>query len=324
MVGSSERDCGSAGGREENLNIQIIIKEAKMKQRIFISIAQDYSLSDEAIAFKWRLVRHIEWLGFIPELFLADHHITESNAMHQSWTLENLKNIVLKCSGAIIVGLKRKTGEFKSEFNQIEGLEIIRSGIPFIILADPEIPQRGVFYQGNGFLIHYLKDLQWKHTQANTTTNPKLSHFLKDLRSKVERQKHVFVGYCSQSDVLFKKLHLILAPYGITVVNWQTDFQESSTILEQINEASRRTLLGIFLFTKDDMKDNGEFLPRDNVIFEAGFFTHAKGRDRVLIIKEEGTKMPVDLDGLIYINVKDKNNLDDVKDRILNFVKERV
>lgn len=62
--------------------------------------------------------------------------------------------------------------------------------------------------------------------------------------------------------------------------------------------------MGIFLFTKDNPLvgiDENQASPRDNVVFEAGYFMHAKGKERTLIIREEGTKMPADLGGnIIY------------------------
>jgi predicted nucleotide-binding protein len=39
-------------------------------------------------------------------------------------------------------------------------------------------------------------------------------------------------------------------------------------------------------------------VPRDNVLFEAGYFIQAKGKDRVLIVREAGAKMPADLGGM--------------------------
>jgi predicted nucleotide-binding protein len=40
---------------------------------------------------------------------------------------------------------------------------------------------------------------------------------------------------------------------------------------------------GVFLFTRDDKvadeTDANKAVPRDNVVFEAGYFSHAKGRN---------------------------------------------
>ena len=60
--------------------------------------------------------------------------------------------------------------------------------------------------------------------------------------------------------------------------------------------------------------------PRDNVVFEAGFFSHAKGNDRVLIIQEPGTKMPSDLGGKIYPSLSDKSDIRTIKAEVRRFV----
>jgi len=42
------------------------------------------------------------------------------------------------------------------------------------------------------------------------------------------------------------------------------------------------------------LKGKGELaVPRDNVIFEAGYFAHSKGHERVLVIRGQGAKMPI-------------------------------
>jgi predicted nucleotide-binding protein len=46
---------------------------------------------------------------------------------------------------------------------------------------------------------------------------------------------------------------------------------------------------------------------RDNVIFEAGYFANSKRKDRVLIIREDGAKMPADLGGNIYVHLSDRD-----------------
>ena len=50
-------------------------------------------------------------------------------------------------------------------------------------------------------------------------------------------------------------------------------------------------------------------VPRDNVVFEAGYFIGLKGKRNVLIVREVGSKMPADLGGDIYASLPDKADI---------------
>jgi predicted nucleotide-binding protein len=81
----------------------------------------------------------------------------------------------------------------------------------------------------------------------------------------------------------------------------------------------------VFLFTQDD-KLTGDSLmtakavPRDNVVFEAGYFTSIKDRHNVLVILESGAKMPADLGGKVYASLKDRSSIRSVEQDIRKFV----
>jgi predicted nucleotide-binding protein len=108
------------------------------------------------------------------------------------------------------------------------------------------------------------------------------------------------------------------------VLDWRTDFKPGSNILQQIEQAAARCGSGIFLFTKDDDHVNassgGYAAPRDNVVFEAGYFISAKGKERVLILREQGAKMPADLGGDIYGSFEDRPKLDSITDTLRRFI----
>ena len=61
-------------------------------------------------------------------------------------------------------------------------------------------------------------------------------------------------------------------------------------------------------------------MPRDNVVFEAGYFNAAKGKCRVLIVREVGAKMPADLGGDIYASLKSKDDIGSVKSVVHKFI----
>lgn len=94
---------------------------------------------------------------------------------------------------------------------------------------------------------------------------------------------------------------------------------------------------GIFLFTRDDayMEPASQHtqrwlfkwpqrtevaIPRDNVVFEAGFFIGSKGKRRVLVVREDGAKMPADLGGDVYAALADRHNIDPIKGLIKRFI----
>jgi predicted nucleotide-binding protein len=85
----------------------------------------------------------------------------------------------------------------------------------------------------------------------------------------------------------------------------------------------------VFLFTKDDEleapakgKASVDAIPRDNVLLEAGYFTQALGKQRVVIIREKGAKMPADLGGIIYLSLEKRDQLLGIKRDLRNFLQE--
>jgi predicted nucleotide-binding protein len=76
------------------------------------------------------------------------------------------------------------------------------------------------------------------------------------------------------------------------------------------------------MFTRTDkLEGQGDkAAPRDNVVFEAGYFAHAKGHQRVLIIREDGAKMPADLGGTIYAPLADRSDIDPIAGQLESFV----
>ena len=68
----------------------------------------------------------------------------------------------------------------------------------------------------------------------------------------------------------------------------------------------------------------GQAAPRDNVVFEAGYFMHAKGKDRTLIIREEGAKLPADVGGNIYLHLKNRDDISTIHTNLKRFLEERL
>jgi hypothetical protein len=141
----------------------------------------------------------------------------------------------------------------------------------------------------------------------------------------IKSRPKIFLGYCSKARSTANDLILYLEhELKVSVQNYAMDFLVGRTILEEIERACHECDIGVFLFTKDDPlegKDKNQAAPRDNVVFEAGYFVHAKGKERALIIREEGAKMPADLGGSIYISLKDRNDISTIQTQLRQALK---
>ena len=82
----------------------------------------------------------------------------------------------------------------------------------------------------------------------------------------------------------------------------QEQVNAGATIIEKF-EANSDVDAAICLFTADDVgglatSEKRDKRARQNVILETGFFIGKLGRDRVIIIKEDGVEIPSDLAGV--------------------------
>lgn len=301
-------------------------------RRIFISVPTDQFLNEKQQALKWSLITKIESIGYIPEIFHSERPCQGSLAAGRGWTYSECMTIMKRCIGAIIIGLPRHYvsandgAQFKAptEYAHFEGALALSYEIPTMLLAESGLVDRGIFHWGGGQIITIFPDdadEQWLESS-------KFINALNIFDQKLKQRKDVFLGYCSTSEGTARNVKMFIEKVlGATVLDWKVDFIEGRTIIEEIEDASKRTSGGIFLFTKDDILQQQETeiaAPRDNVVFETGFFAQSKGRERVLIIREKGAKMPADLGGSIYLNLEDRTNIEPLESRLRRFLETAI
>jgi hypothetical protein len=295
-------------------------------RRIYVSMPADVWLTPEQNSMKWGVVERIEQLGYTPEIF-TDPTGRKSLSAGLSWSASDADEIARNCHGAAIIGLPRwvfKAREgmvyLPSEYCHYEGAIARTFGIPLLILAQDNLMRRVVFDMHFGPYIGFFPegaDRSWLTTKEFEAC---FTHW----RTRLDERRDVFLGYCGASSSTAQELRKFLEQdIGANVLDWQRDFKPGRSILEEIEEARARCTTGIFLFTKDDEFRNTteayQAAPRDNVVFEAGYFASAKGKKRVLIIRQKGAKMPADLGGDIYASLEDKDDLSPVEDVIRRF-----
>lgn len=72
------------------------------------------------------------------------------------------------------------------------------------------------------------------------------------------------------------------------------------TIIEKLEQYGKPCDFALVLMTADDKTEEGRLRARQNVIHELGFFHGARGRERVLLLKEKGLELFSNISGLVY------------------------
>jgi hypothetical protein len=319
-------------------------------RRIFVSLPADEWLTDQENETKWAIVSKVEALGYTAEIFF-DPRGTTSLAAPRAWSAIECENVMRHCDGCVVLGFARwrlvqGSNPFwlPTDFNHYEGALAYTLALPLLVLVQEGVERRVIFdrsYKGYVGSIPNQPTPEWLSAKGFAVP-------FKFWTDQINERKDIFLGYCGTSSPTAAKIKSFLTgTLGLSVLDWASDFDPATTIMRQIEEASRRCGAGIFLFTKDDAlseeagglrafaqviavlftKDDalsgkvgkGRSVPRDNVVFEAGFFCASKGKSRVLVVLEKGAKMPADLGGDIYASLDDRNNIQPIEAVLTKF-----
>jgi predicted nucleotide-binding protein len=199
-----------------------------------------------------------------------------------------------------------------SEFSHIESVMAAACKRPLLVLREKSLAERGVLR--SGYLSHVVK--MPNSLRPDWIESAEFEREFDKWAQDVACFRHIFLGYSSQAtetgNLLFKYLSEDLK---LRVFDWH-DFRTGHSIWESIEQAEHFTNCGLFLFMADDKLAVGskrEFAPRDNVVYEAGYFAGAKGRKASLIIREEDAKIPSDLGGILYLKLVNRRDISSIE-----------
>lgn len=248
---------------------------------------------------------------------LSDQIFDEGGIPDRVWSAEDCLEVMRKCQGAVLLGFPRwsssesgKSIKLTTEFLHYEGVLARSLRLPILTIIEEGVQERGVIERP--LIIPVGADQSWVESHDFNL------HFQAWLR-KIRARHDVFLGYCSKASPVANAVIDHLGSLGVSVRDWKKDFRHGYNIIEEIEAAAWDCSCAIFVFSPDDdLLVGSEHIaaPRDNVIFETGYFINARGRGRVLIVREAGTKIPADLGGNIYATLKDRNDLTSLKDEV--------
>ncbi len=309
-----------------------------MPARIFISVPDDRHLDDRRQRIKRSILRAIaaqglDVVGFEPEQFG-----TGAPRSLNAWTVDRAQALLRQCDGLLVLALARRhvllpeAGPQRdgcpallpvpTTYNHLEGAIGLALGLPLLLVMEQGMVHDGIFTSG-------VKpaELPAAATEAWARTKAFRDH-LPAWLARIHARRDVFLGYCSKGSPVAVALRADLEKAGYAVMDWARDFKPGgATILEEIERAASLCRSAIFVFTQDDelapqAQGQASFsaVPRDNVLFEAGYFMQVRGKARVAIVREAGTKMPADLGGVIYLSFDNRRQLQATKRGLRQFM----
>lgn len=145
--------------------------------------------------------------------------------------------------------------------------------------------------------LTYLKEMQSENVEASVSNfSPVNSNFEK-----------VFIVHGHNGE-LKQSVARIIEKQGIEAVILSEQVNQGRTIIEKF-EGYSDVSGAICLFSADDVgsakaEANEKPRARQNVVLETGYFMGKLGRNRIVILADEGVEMPSDLSGIVYTDTK--------------------
>jgi hypothetical protein len=249
--------------------------------------------------------------------------------LRSPYTFSAARDIMNRCHGVLIMAFARwsdLTGAdavaLPTVWNHFEGAFAVALRKEILVITETNVAADGITWSGGGQLILAAPPGAGPDWLVSPYAKPQIEAWIQ----AVKHVDDVFLAYSSNARATANDINKFLSSRGVSIRDWELDFAPGATILEELMDASHNCLGAIMLLTRDDefFGDENYAAPRDNVIFEMGMFMQAKGRDRVLVIREQGVKMPADIGGGIYIPLKDRNDITSIQTRLMDFIDKRI
>ncbi len=131
----------------------------------------------------------------------------------------------------------------------------------------------------------------------------------------------VFVGSSKESLNPAREIQGQFSHDDMVIRLWTDGFRPSATTIENLERELAGADFAVLVLAADDVVESRDVLkeaPRDNVIWEHGFFTGGLGRGRVFIVRPRDVdlKLPSDWGGITILDYDSKGTSDDLAARL--------
>lgn len=116
----------------------------------------------------------------------------------------------------------------------------------------------------------------------------------------VRRENRVFIAHGRSPD--WREVQAYLEKdLGLPTLELAQEPNQGRTVLQKLDEESGRCTYAVIVMTGDDAATDGTLRARENVMHEIGFFQGKFGLANVSLLHEEGTNIPSNIHGLVYL-----------------------
>jgi hypothetical protein len=299
-----------------------------VRRRIFVSGPREKYLDARTSGLRGAVLGEIEKLGYQLTAFgTAAGGV--GLAARETWSRNDAIDAMRRCVGAVLLGFPywrvadgpRSTG-LVTEYCHYEGALASVLGLPILALLEAGTAERGAFDPRAGTpVIEVPAD-----ATADWAATSDFRNFLANWSDQVKQRRDVFLGYTTSATRVATAIRDSLEAAGVTVIDWARDFRKAGSILSEVQNAAAQCSGAILLFTPDESLAQSapdDTPPRDNVLLEAGYFASAKGKERVLIVREPSAKMPADLGGDIFASLRPGEEAALIAE-VMQFVRDRL
>jgi hypothetical protein len=291
---------------------------------VFVSVPRDHNLREPQRLLKRAILAHLRANGLEPQEFQVS-----GLPVRAPYTIEALRDIMTRCHGVLVLAFGRWHDDSSEDglalptvWNHFEGAFAVALKKEILVVTETHVSEDGITWGGGGQIVLRApkgSDASWLTSED---THTQFSAWI----DAVKQNDDVFLAYSSKARATANDIHKFLTSNGISVRDWEINFAPGPTILEELVQATKACLGAVMLLTRDDelAGTNALAAPRDNVIFEMGMFMEAKGRERVLVVLEDGAKPPADIGGGIYLSLQDRNDISPIHSGLLSFIRSRI
>lgn len=151
-------------------------------------------------------------------------------------------------------------------------------------------------YDGRGYiervsLATLVRDIDYVF-EVRSQTLPK--------ETRVKRPRRIFISHGHSQDWLQVQAY-IEKDVKLPTLELAQQPNKGRTVLQKLREESDKCSFAVIIMTGDDDLGTGPPRARENVMHEIGFFQGKYGLERACLLYEEGTNIPSNIDGLVYI-----------------------